>query len=529
MSLFGTPVRLHEVIDQAAERHPHGTIWLDLPLAIAPELGRTYTFPAFARLVLDASGWLFAAGVRPGDTVAIVKTNGLDVLVLGCAAERLGAMAVLILPDLEPLRCEALLARLRATLIVADRFALERGGLRGLSFSKVACKIIVVDGDGTIPGTVDLANLRGTPAPSSVHVGVDQPVLVTHTSGTTGIPKLAMHSTATLNWHLRPQVTLGRLLRIKGPIGGYIAYTHVRGFTGVLAAMRMGLSVAAASSPRPDAVRDLFTRVRPSYIETYPNVYLRWEELGRDPYGPLANVQFFFSTFDALHPRSIRNMLAASQRRLPFFVQVYGQSELGPVTMNVSTRWSAQHTDGRCVGFSIPGFTRVRLIDADNSSLKVGTGRPGRIQVRSGARCLTYAGEAERATSSTLEDGWWYTGDIGQRTRFGCVHMLDREAEWDRGLGSALRVEDALLDRLPTLTEAIVLPQSNQPPLPVLATRDDVVLDRLAWSDAVRGLPGLAHPIQLAWDDIPRTPTTKVRRGELRRRLEHHELTSLAG
>ena len=484
-------IPLHRVIAQAAARNPRVGIFLDQPLAIAPELGCELTYASFARLVLEASGWLRAAGVRAGDTVAIVKTNHLDVLVLGCAAARLGAVAALILPDLEPQRCEALLGRLERPLVIADQAA-----------------------------------LRGAPVPPAARVPLNRPVLMTHTSGTTGVPKLAMHSTASLHGHLRPQITLGRLLGIKGPIGGYVAYTHVRGFTGLLAGMQLGAAMAAPSSPEPEVVRDLFQRVRPTYIETYPNVYLRWEELGRAPDGPLANVQYFFSTFDALHPRSIRNMLAASHRRLPLFIQIYGQSELGPVTMRVSTRATARHMDGRCIGFPIPGFTRVRLAEAATGAPITSAGRTGRIQVRTDARCLTYQGEAERAASSTF-GSWWYTGDLGERSRFGCLHLLDREVEHDPRLGSALRIEDTLLDRLEGLTEAVVVVMPDGPAVPVVATRGDVPLDSVAWRYATRGLPSLADPVQLRWADIPRTPTTKVRRGELRNRLLAGELSPI--
>ncbi len=57
---------------------------------------------------------------------------------------------------------------------------------------------------------------------------------------------------------------------------------------------------------------------------------MEWEELADDPRKPFASVKFFSSTFDAIHPRTMSQLLNASSRRGPLFFQIYGQSEVGP-------------------------------------------------------------------------------------------------------------------------------------------------------------------------------------------------------
>ena len=61
---------------------------------------------------------------------------------------------------------------------------------------------------------------------------------------------------------------------------------------------------------------------------------VRWEVLANDPRGPLSNVKYFSSTFDAIHPRTISRLLKSSERRSPLFFQIYGQSEC-PVTLTI--------------------------------------------------------------------------------------------------------------------------------------------------------------------------------------------------
>lgn len=48
--------------------------------------------------------------------------------------------------------------------------------------------------------------------------------------------------------------------------------------------------------------------------------------------------------------------------------------------------------------------------------------------------------------------------------------------------------------------------------------RDDA-LDPQEWDRACRGLPEMGKPRLVPWDEMPRTATWKVRRGELREQL----------
>ena len=70
----------------------------------------------------------------------------------------------------------------------------------------------------------------------------------------------------------------------------------------------------------------------------------------------------------------------------------------------------------------------------------------------------------------------------------------------------------------------LVLPVRDGAPRPVVCTTDGRPLPADVWQRALgaKALAGgaLAEPIFCTWDSIPRTTTWKVRRLELRRRLE---------
>jgi acyl-coenzyme A synthetase/AMP-(fatty) acid ligase len=110
-------------------------------------------------------------------------------------------------------------------------------------------------------------------------------------------------------------------------------------------------------------------------------------------------------------------------------------------------------------------------------------------------------------------------GDVGHRTRRGCVHVLDREVDQIPDVPSNLQIEDVLLDRLPELTEVVVIPDAARHPVPVICTHGGRPIGSGRWAAATDGLPPLEPPVQRDWSSLPRTSTWKIRRLELAKQL----------
>ncbi|MYT18963.1 long-chain acyl-CoA synthetase, partial [Streptomyces sp. SID7760] len=117
----------------------------------------------------------------------------------------------------------------------------------------------------------------------------------------------------------------------------------------------------------------------------------------------------------------------------------------------------------------------------------------------------------------------------GYRTKWGCLHLLDREVDQIPTIHSTLEVEDTVLHRLPELTELIIVPGPEKEPVPVVCTKDDAPLDLARWKRAIADQSTMADPIQMKLGELPRTATAKIKRLELARRLADqvtHELAS---
>jgi acyl-coenzyme A synthetase/AMP-(fatty) acid ligase len=164
----------------------------------------------------------------------------------------------------------------------------------------------------------------------------------------------------------------------------------------------------------------------------------------------------------------------------------------------------------------MPGGPRVRVVSRDGK--RPSKKNPGFIEVRWKGLLKTYFGEQEKFDAN-LHAGWWRMGDVGYRTRLGCLHMLDREVDMIPGVSSSLEIEDLVMSKLGELSELVVVLGPKSEPIPVICTHKDQPLDLDRWRTAVAGFPQLADPIQISLAELPRTATLKVRRIELSRLL----------
>ena len=495
-----------EMFSRAAGRWPELPFWLDRPLDVRPELGLSLRLEQVndeLERIVDA---YTAAGVRAGDRVAIVKQPNLDVMLAVCAATRVGAVPAAISPLLDSTRLEALLRRLGRPHLVTDDVTLApESGRRPADLDDLVATTFRIAGSGVEVVRRREADVEGPDVPPDTG-------LLIHTSGTTGIPKLIAYRENGFGIHTELQARIAKLVRWKETGAIMMSPAHGRPYSSVAIGLHMALPAVFLTDPALPNVRDMFLRHKPGSIETYPNVYVFWEELAREDPGPFASIKFFLNTFDAAHPRTIRTLLRSSRRRLPMWFQAYGSTETGPLTVKLYTRWTLPGEDARCVGHPIPGYAKIR------ARTTVSGARGGAIEASARAVTGPYVAEPDRA-SPISAPGWWATADIGYVSRWGCVHLLDRAIDVSEGLDSNLALEDAILARDPELTEVAFISGLGDRPVPVVCVEEDRPLDLARWSRATQGMPALAEPVQYRWQDVPRTTTWKVQRVQLRQQL----------
>ncbi|MER5781872.1 class I adenylate-forming enzyme family protein [Streptomyces mobaraensis] len=504
--------------ESAAGHHGENALCADTPWTSAG-LRAPETVSDFAAVVADYADRLWAAGVRPGAVVALVKANHLDIQALLCALVRVGALPAPLSVAMEPDDLLSCLKELEQPWLLTDAAGAEALRPRHDRLGALVPRVLTLT-----PGAAPAAGAPpGAAPPVAVALGETathrvtrrsgtDPVLITHSSGTTGKPKLLVHTVDSLYAHVSPQMGVVRSQHYAGLSAKCLSFVHVRMATALLTALTTGVPLLALTSPDPDAVRAALLRYQPETLEAQPNTFLRWEALARERPGPFASVRRYVSTFDAMHPRTLRTLLDASDDPDPAFVLAYGQTETGPVTLLTATRADLRtpgRLDPRDVGAALPG-TEIRVVDDAGSERPAG--EPGHIEVRTPARAERMIGRPPLPGRDT----WWPTGDIGSLGPDGHLRLLDRRADRVPGVPSALRAEDVLLDELPELAEVVVTAVDGTVTA-VAATADGEPPAAERWRTARRraGLPDDTRLDCRPWEDLPLTGTMKVRRHRL--------------
>lgn len=510
--------------DLAASKHGDTPFLSDRPWT---SYGHPVTdITGFAAAVHDYADRFWAAGIRSGDVVAVVQRNHIELQALACGLSRIGALPVLLSIGIEPAELVECLTRLEEPALVLDAASVQRLRDKRHAIAALTRRVLyltpaderaaaddaaTVDSSWTVP-TPD----RAAHQPSPRHD--DEWAVVTHTSGTTDVPKLAAHSTNSLYGVIATQIQSQTLVsRRYGDVAlsaKYLSFVHARCCSIVLAFLEVATPILAISDPTPEAVRRLLLAHRADSVETHPNIFIQWEQIAAHPSRPFGPVRRFLSTFDAIHPRTVRAMLDGSDQPDAYYVQAYGQTESGAVTMRQVGRAEVASYRPRDVGRPVP-MAQVRVVDATGQP--VPAGQAGLIESCTPGRFRAYVGRPP----APVDEYWWPMGDIGRLNGDGSLELLDRITDHADGTDSLLEIEDRVLDNLPDLVEFVLLKDVAGNKLVAVAcprAGSSPDLARLGATLAKNSLHDV--PVYLMpWDDLPVTGSCKVRRPTLRTRL----------
>jgi acyl-CoA synthetase (AMP-forming)/AMP-acid ligase II len=166
----------------------------------------------------------------------------------------------------------------------------------------------------------------------------------------------------------------------------------------------------------------------------------------------------------------------------------------------------------------------VRIVDLDGNPLA--PGEIGEISVRSPQVVKGYWND-EEATRASFRDGWFHTGDVGYIDDEGYVYVVDRLKDVViRGGENVYCAEvEAVLHEHPDVAEATVVGiderAMGERVCAVIVPRPGAELHLADLRAFASGrLAGFKRPEALYMtDEIPKTPTGKVAKGEVRARL----------
>ncbi len=501
------PLNLYSNFAKAAQKTPEQTLILDEKLPAFPEFDHQSTYAESLQFIQKRAFQLAALGVKENDKVVIFKSPKFDTYLLAVAVSYLGAVPVMVSYHFPVNTMDVFAERLEDPFILFD--------------DQTAAVVAQMQNSST-EKQISIAQLLQQTAKEvpQIFLPLDQISYMTHTSGTTGIPKLICHSANSMGWRTLWQRKIFQKIAAKKLVAFHISPVHSRFNIGIASLMAMGFPMMPLNTFDSRKIAQMIAEYQPIAFETHPNNFVQWSFLAQEQPAAFASIRYYHSTFDAINNRTMAAFLAAANDPEAIFLQVYGQSECGPMILKKHTLQSLKENNARDMGVGLEDLTQARIADANGQPLPINT--DGHIQFLSKGRALTYYKEDARFQENVY-DQWWDSGDYGLIDANGHLYLKDRQVDLIDTINSNLAIEDYLLDNLDFLEEVVIVRNQNNEPQPILAVAENRTMDWEAWREKIADLPHLNQPILRAFKDIPRTATMKVQRLQIEQALKNGE------
>jgi fatty-acyl-CoA synthase len=498
-------VNLGYVIAQRARRTPSAP-------AIVTD-GAVLTYQALDRRANRLANALQGRGVGHGDRVAVLLTNCPEFfeVLFGCA--KLGARLVTINYRLVADEVRFILASSGARVLIHGADMSDTA--RAATDARVERVVVGEQTDGTALPYESLIEGASPMAPG-VEVGLSDDAAVIYTSGTTGRPKGAVLTHGNLLHTSLNQVIDFAIVATDRTLVAAPLY-HVGGMLVLtLPTLHVGGTVYLHRAFRADEVLAAFERERITTAFLAPTM---WKMLLGEPdvtERDLSSLRLCVSGGESLPIASIRELVAVFGRG---FAEGYGLTEAASST-TVLRPEDVLRKPGS-VGLPLI-HNAVRVVGDDGHDVE--PGRAGEIW-QSGPTVMRGYWEQPEATAKVLRDGWLRTGDIGRTDEDGYLYIVDRAN--DMIISGAenvypAEVEQALY-RHPAIEEAAVIglpdEQWGEIVTAVVVPRAGSELTELDVIEHCRPImAGFKRPRRVHFTDaLPRNPSGKVRKGELRK------------
>ncbi|HKY35266.1 MAG TPA: AMP-binding protein [Polyangiaceae bacterium] len=477
----------------------------------------------FGAIVDRVAAFHHARGVRRRDVVPLYAADGLAPFVHFLALSGLGAIPALLNGRLEPSVAASFIRRVAAHSVVTD--AERSSSLRqALGRPLELCTLSETLAERALP----------LPLQYPFRHADEDPVLLTHSSGTTGEPK------AVLLQHQQFFAAVRFRLRLPIPQGAErvlsaLPTVHNSSITLLSLALLNGTPLMTLSKRDSSSVLRTIGEFRPSLVAAFPETHVELceEDLSQHD---LSSVAIWYNSGDAAHEVHVRklvaygNHVAGRPRKLQpgsHFVDGLGSSEMGHSLFHV-TRGPSSANYARCVGKPMP-FVDAAVLDEEGVALPVNA--IGRLGVRSPTVTQGYWNDSELTWRSRL-NGYWLTGDLVYRDDDGYFYHLDRVTDaiqTEQGVLYSCQAEELLLSRLPNLADCSIVgvPSGGGPAHPVallrLAPGVDVnsanLLREVNEVLTAARMPNVSRAIASDHSDLPIGVTGKVKKRTIREQL----------
>ena len=504
---------LWQLVEERAEATPDARMAVDVE-------GRELTFRAYREACLRAAGVLAQLGVGPGRIVSWMLPTRIESMVLVGALARLGAIQNPILPIYRTREVRFIANQCHPALLVTPP------EWRGFDYPKMAAEIAAEHDDLrtlVVDRSLPEAEHVALPPPPALLPPEELPVRwLFYSSGTTADPKGAQHTDASL-WAAAKGMSLALDIRPTDRVAFVFPFTHIGGINWLQASLAFGcchILIESFADPTTMPTLRKHGVTLGSAGTVFHEAYLKAHRTCPDP--PLFPEIRAFPGGGAPKPPKLHYDLVAEMGGVGI-ISGYGMTEAPILTMSRIDDPSVKlaETEGR---ISLPDVD-LRVVKSDGAI--AGPGEEGEFRCKGPQLFRGYL-DAKLDEAAFDEHGYFHTGDLGYLDAEGYCVVTGRLKDVIIRKGEnipAKEVED-LLYQHPKVADVAVIglpdPKTGERCCAVVQCRD--AADPLGFEEMqtflrAQQLMVQKIPEQLELiDAVPRNPTGKILKQELRKR-----------
>jgi acyl-CoA synthetase (AMP-forming)/AMP-acid ligase II len=413
-----------------------------------------------------AAEGLLAAGLEPGDRVAMIAAPCPEYLVLLAATTKVGGVFLGLSAKFPAEENRRLLAHAEPKVLVVLASYAGADLTASLPDHRAAVPAIVqvvVIGETAPPDAIEWSSFIGPPRPErsaalkarAEAVQPDDPMLLLYTSGSTGRPKGVLHSHRAVGTSVRVErrmmgIGLGNRLLLHFPINHVAATVEI-----AAASLIGGGTLVLMDHFDPEESLETIERERITSVGQVPVMYL---------------LQMQSPRFRSLDWRLVRSFVWGGSKASPVvlgalgqiaavtgarLMTAYGSTELCGFTTYTAAEDPPDVLATTC-GRVVEPF-ELRVVDALRRPVPPGT--IGELAFRGPVVMLGYFRDPEATAAVIDREGWYHTGDLGSLDADGRLRLAGRVSEMFKSGGENVyprEVEDVLESHPDVLFAAVL-------------------------------------------------------------------------
>jgi len=485
-----------------------------------------WSWREFDTIVSRLAAGLHREGVARGDRVAVLARNSHGFAALRFALARLGAVLVPVNFMLNADEAAYIVRHAGAELLAVDSGLAALGRDAAARDTRVQRLLWLPSEQPSQPPpgiALRFDALVDTSAePPQAAIGRDDLLQIVYTSGTESAPKGAMLTHGAVIDQYVSCIVDGEMAATDVVLHALPLYHCAQLDVFLGPCVYLGASSFITATPTPDNLLPLLQQHRISAFFAPPTVWiglLRSPLFDRCDLSNLRKGYYGASIMPVAVMRELTERLP--QMRLWNF---YGQTEIAPLATVLKPE-DQLRKPGSAGRPALNVETRV----VDDAMRDVQVGEIGEIVHRSPQLLQGYFNDAQR-TAAAFEGGWFHSGDLATIDAEGYITVVDRKKDMIKTGGenvASREVEEALY-RLEGVSEVAVIglphPRWIEAVTAVLVVKAGHALDSArVLAHAAQHLAPFKCPKAVVFvDALPKNPSGKLLKRELRQRLQDH-------